>query len=422
MSERDSCEARRPYVLAALLCWATLTTGCGDNDEPPVAPPRPIPGCEAFETAACDTLTTECQQSRLQIAACLRGAQAPNLPAVSIMTEKDYADYLNALYEGANLARTNHFEVAMTWLGLAQPGSFAYTPLEPQGVADWFGTYRWRQQDLLIIDHGKPADDAASNVELVASLIRYLRDRDINLGRWSTEVSIVDVDSNWGADAMYFGEARFYSNRYRAALEGVRLERFDELGQINSAIREDVDWIRTQPSSYVATNDRFPENFGARLACLAYQRDGAKAVNGLFASKFLTHQLMATETEQTAAPLVKYHARPVAPSAWFTDPIVTAIGAWGLFLSLSRTLTTEGAWSLALSWRGDQIFVFKAVEPAQDTALIWQLEMSDEGAATALERELGAGTPGSRVQRSGTFVTLAVTTNDDPLDWAFVKE
>jgi hypothetical protein len=305
---------------------------------------------------------------------------------------------------------------------LAQPGSFAFTPLAAEDVAEWFGTYRWRQQDLLLIEHARPADDAASNVELVAALILSLRDRDTNLARWPTVVSITDVDSTWGGDAMYFGEAHFYANRYKAALDGLTAGEFDELGQINSAIREDIDWIRSQPSPYVATNDRFADNFGARLAYLAWQRNGVEAVNGLYESKFLTHQLMATETELGEAPPVTHHTHPVATADWVVDPSITAIGAWGLFLSLARTLSTDDAWSLALDWRGDQIYVFKSIEPSEDTALVWQLEMANEDAAAALETELLAGTPDARLERTGTFVTLAITTNQSSLDWAFVTD
>ncbi len=221
---------------------------------------------------------------------------------------------------------------------------------------------------------------------------------------------------------MYFGEARFYSNRYKASLDGLDPAHFDELGQINAGIREDIAWIRAQPSPFVGTNDRFADNFGARFAYLAWQRAGSDGVNGLYDSGLFTQQLMATETEEGPAPIRKYHALPRAPREWFDTPSVTAIGAWGLFLSLSRTLATDQAWALALNWRGDQIFVYKAVEPADDTALVWQLEMADEDSASSLESELSAADSTARVQRTGTFVTLAEATNPDSLDWAFVDD
>ena len=145
------------------------------------------------------------------------------------MTEQGYTDYVNATYEGTEIPPTNHFEASMTWLGLAQLGSFDFVPLMKEGVADKLVSYRWRQKELLFIDHGKPAADDAANVELVASMIRWLRDQDTDIAAWTTEVSIFDVDSNWGGDAMYFGEARFYSNRYKAALDGVDPASVDEL-------------------------------------------------------------------------------------------------------------------------------------------------------------------------------------------------
>ncbi|MEI9952659.1 MAG: hypothetical protein WDO74_27670 [Pseudomonadota bacterium] len=268
--------------------------------------------------------------------------------------------YVNGTSEGRDLP-TNHFEIAMTWLGLAQHGSFNFVPVTKESIADWFGTYRWRQRDLLVIDHGRPADDVASNVALVKAMIRALRDRDIQVGTWTTVVSVNDVDSNWGADAMYFGEAQFFSNRYQAALDGRDPGSFDEFAQINAGVRDDIAWIRAQPSTYLGTNARFAQNFGARAMYLAWKRGGVDAVNALYADKLITYQLMGTE--ERAAPRLKYHGRPRATDEWDQDPIVTALGAWGLYLSLARNLELDAAWSLALDWSGEQLFVYKGVEP-----------------------------------------------------------
>ncbi|HKO53469.1 MAG TPA: hypothetical protein VJV79_37425 [Polyangiaceae bacterium] len=421
MSKSEMFRAQPGYLPTALLCLAVLANAC--SSDPLHAPTQavPIAGCEMLDIVPCDTLQTDCQQSRLELAACLRETTAVDLPRITVMTEQAYVDYLKSLYEGRELV-TNHFEIAMTWLGLAQPGSFSFVPPDEQKMAEWFGTYRWRQKDVLIIDHGKPADDQASNVALVAALIRSLRDRDINIGMWTTEVAVFDVDSNWGADAMYFGESRFFSNRYQAALDGLDSSRLDEFAQINDSIREDIAWIRTQSSPYVATNDRFPHNFGARATYLAWQRGGVDAVNALYHDKLITHQLMASETVEAPAPTLKYHTRPRAPEEWDQLPIVTALGAWGLYLSLSQNLESDAAWSLALNWSGEQLFAYKAIEPSLDTALVWQLEMADEASASALEAALLLGTLGAQVQRIGTFVTLAIATNQDPLDWAFVAD
>lgn len=422
MGKSGTTKAHSARALAALSCLAALSAGCGDNDSPGAPPVHAIAGCESIDLAPCETRQFDCQLSRLALAACLRGTQPSNLPTITVMTEQEYADYMNALYEGTDLSGTNHFELAMTWLGLAKPGSFSFMPLDKSGIADWFGTYRWRQKDVLLIDHGKPANDAASNIELVAALVRSLRDRDINIAAWSTIVSIVDVDSNWAADALYFGEARFYANRYKAALGGLDPQNFDELGQINEGIRQDVEWIKSQPSSFVATNDRFHDNFGARFVYLAHDKGGVSAVDSLYDAAPFTLQIMASENKVRAAPQRKLHERPAAPSEWNADPTTTAIGAWGLFLSLSRDLPLEDAWSLALGWRGDQIYVYRAVEPADETALVWQLEAADEDAAAALEDQLRASNDDADVRRSGTFVTLAKTTDDSELDWAFVED
>lgn len=427
MSECSVTLARR--ILQRVSCLAVLGAAVSACSSEPLTVPThstPVVGCEQLDLTPCNTLNHDCQMSRLELAACLRQTTAGKLPTVTYMTEQQYADYVNATYFRTEPPVPNHFEIAMTWLGLAQPGSFDFVPMQGADVADWFGTYRWRQKELLLIDHGRPADDVASNVELVSALIRALRDRDINIGPWTTEVGVFDIDSNWGSDAMYFGESRFLSNRYQAALDGVDPARFDEMALFNQGIREDVAWIRVQPSSYVATNERFARNFGARAAYLAWRKDGVAGVNALYETKSVTHQLMSSETEAAPLPALKYHPLPRASEEWEYSPTTTAIGAWGLFLSLSAlspSMDQETAWALALKWSGEQLFVHKGVAPNQrETALIWQLEMADEEAASVLEEALAGYPMNPRVQRIGTFVTLAMTSNQTPLDWAFVSE
>jgi len=422
MSDNGNHRALPACFSAALLCLSALLNACSSEPlDAPKADSRSIAGCEAVDVTPCDTLQTHCQATRLQLAACLRGTEPGSLPIVTLMSEQSFADSVNAINERSKLTGTNHFEVAMIWLALAQPGTFDLPPLDLESVADRPVTYRWRQKDLLFLDHGKPADDEEANVALVAALIRALRDRDTDIAAWTTVVSIFDVDSNWGGDAMYFGEARFFSNRYKAAVDGIDPAGFDEFAQINAGVREDIDWIRAQPSPYAATNSRFAHNFGARAAYLAWRRDGVEAVNALYDDKLLTHQLMASETEERSAPKLKYHARPRAPEEWDQDPTVTALGAWGLFLSLGRNLDFDAAWSLALGWRGEQLFVYRGNESNRDeTALVWQLETSDEDSASALEEALISGDAEAQVVRAGTFVTLAKASSDAALDWAFV--
>jgi len=429
MSERRSMRARRILQpKASVYLVALLGTVGACSSEPLTVPTHttPVVGCEQLDLTPCNTLNHDCQAARLELAACLRQTKPGKLPTVTYMTEQQYADYINASYVGVKPPVPNHFEIAMTWLGLAQPGSFDFVPMQGADVADWFGSYRWRQKELLLIDHGRPADDVASNVELVSALIRALRDRDIDIGPWTTEVGVFDIDSNWGSDAMYFGEAHFFAKRYQAALEGVEPSRFDEKALFNQGIREDIAWIRAQTSSYVGTNARFARNFGARTAYLAWSKDGVDGVNALYETKSVTHQLMASETEARPLPALTYHTLPRASEDWEYSPTTTAIGAWGLFLSLSalgQGLDEEAAWSLALKWSGERLFVHKGVEPNQsETALIWQLEMADEESASVLEETLKTYPMNPQIRRIGSFVTLAIASNQTPLDWAFVSE
>ncbi|HYQ00971.1 MAG TPA: hypothetical protein VER96_20015 [Polyangiaceae bacterium] len=434
MSHSWVFRAQPKILFTAVLGLLVLTSACsGDTQHV-----HSIAGCEMHDLTPCDARTFECEQSRFELAACLRGAKGGEPPPITRMTEDQYIASVADPFQGQE-PPTNHYEIAMTWLGLAQPGSFNFVPVTKESIANVFGTYRWRNRDLLVIDHGKPANDAASNVQLVAAMIRALRDRDIQIGTWATVASVYDTDSTWGADAMYFGEAHLFSNRYQAALDGRDPANFGEFEQINAGIREDIAWIRAQPSSYVATNTRFAPNFGARAIYLTWLRGGMDAVNFLYTDKLITQQLMADETAEAPVPNLKYHARPRAPDTWDQNAFVTALGAWGLYLVLVQSMDSDAAWSLALNWSGEQLFVYKPAEASDDgasddgagkdgasdeTALVWQLEMADDASASALSTALSSSEAGARgkVQQNGTFVTLAKASNDDPLDWAFVSD
>src|SRR6187549_3685778 len=207
MSDCAIFRVKPNFLATAVLCLLVLNNAC--SSDAPAPHPRPIPGCETHDISPCDAKLRACQEARFEFAACLRGAVGGAAPPLTLMTEEEYVANINGTSEGHD-PPTNHYEIAMTWLGLAQPGSFQFVPVTKESVSNWFGTYRWRQRDLLVIDHGKPADDSASNVALVEALIRALRDRDIQVGTWTTVVSVNDVDSNWGADAMWFGEGHFF--------------------------------------------------------------------------------------------------------------------------------------------------------------------------------------------------------------------
>jgi hypothetical protein len=114
------------FLGTAVLCLAALSNACSSDAQAPHS--YAVPGCEMHDITPCDTKVRACQQSHFEFAACLRGAVGGAPPPLTLITEDDYVAYYNAAAEVQNLA-TNHYEIAMTWLGLAQPGSFNFVPL-----------------------------------------------------------------------------------------------------------------------------------------------------------------------------------------------------------------------------------------------------------------------------------------------------
>ncbi len=186
------------------------------------------------------------------------------------------------------------------------------------------------------------------------------------------------------------GKPDFIRTATKAAVDGVDPAAVDEFAQINDRVHEDIDWIRTQPSPYVATNSRFP----SQLWCARYLSRLAKG------RRRRREYPVEFQTAHAAADGKRNRGRLGADSevscqaalsrtSGDQGAIVTAVGAWGLFLSLSRNLEPDVAWSLALGWSGEQLFVYAGASPNEDeTALIWQLETADEAAGSALEEAL----------------------------------
>src|SRR6478735_9040101 len=133
MSHSGISRAQPKILFLPFLSLAVLASACGSEAQAPQM--RAIPGCEMPDIAPCDARTRECEMSRFELAACLRGAKGGEPPPITLMTEEGYAAYINGSAEGQKLA-INHYEVVMTWLGLAQPGSFNFVPVTKESIAD----------------------------------------------------------------------------------------------------------------------------------------------------------------------------------------------------------------------------------------------------------------------------------------------
>lgn len=378
----------------------------------------PVPGCEKFDYAPCDTLELECQTSRLALAACLRGSEAGELPPVMLVTETEYAENLSAEI-AAKTPRPNpdHWERAFSMLGLVEKGAFQPSAVVMDQVKQIWGFYDFNRQSITLIDHGSPAADARSNVVLLHELMHALQDREEKLASYTDE-RIFSYESYWAISSVYEGEARLHEDRYAASLSGLDPARVDWQDLFARRIAKVDGSVVQQPSPLLASI-AFSYAYGERLASFAWQSGGHDAVRALFDHPpESTWVLMASTEDRRDAPVVVEPVSPTPPEGWLLEDY-EMLGAWGLMLGLSSDIA-QPLHDEALGWRGDKVSVYSGASTPAETAVVWQIEMDSEAAATAVARRLANSARSFRVERNGARVIAAVATAPVSLDWAFV--
>jgi len=407
----------RSLPSSGLLFWLTACSAAEAED--PERTYIPVPRCEAFEYAPCDTLQTECQRARLALAACLRGSEPGELPPVMLVTEVEYAAALQAQI-AAETPRPNpdHWERALSLLGLVETGAFQPSSVIMDQVKQIAGFYDFELQAITLIDHGSPATDARSNMVLLHELVHALQDREENLASYS-EAHIVSYDSYWAVASVSEGEAELHAHRYAASLSGLDPARIDWRDRFERRIAKGDTWTLQQPSPLLATRSAFPYHYGERLADFAWQAGGHEAVRALFADPpESTWVLMASTDERREPPTVVEPTPPAPPEGWMLDDY-EVLGAWGVILALRES--AEPFRGAALGWRGDSLAVYSGGSTTSETALVWQIEFTDDASATAIAGRLAVSVRGLRVERNAARVTIAGATAPVSLDWAFVE-
>jgi hypothetical protein len=404
-----------------VLFLALCLVGCGDGDDGGNAPaeprPLPVPGCEHIDHAACDVLDVECQERLLGLAACLRGNEPGELPPISVMTQQQYADYLNDYFRENPVPDPDHFEAALAMLGLVEPGALRPENRVTSAVTSILGVFRNDTDDILLIDGGE-RDPALSSRVLVHEYVHLFQDRELDLSAFRDAYQ-TSVDATLAVLAVIEGEARLHESRYLASLLGLNPADVDWRRHFQGSVDLSQEWLLEQPSAYVAEWNTFPYAWGARNAHFAWQASGTSGVRALYASPPLTSRALMESVSGIAPAEPGIAITPVESPAEWSPAGATTLGALNLFLVLSAIEpTVQTAHHLALAWRGDLLSVYGASSRA--SALVWRIEFGDAASARSVAGLFTGGIVDStelRVQ-SQTLV-IATASNGTPLDWAF---
>lgn len=386
---------------------------------------RSLPECPDTTYKPCDIREADCQTWLASIAACMRGSEPLGDLPVDVMSEDDYAKVVLADYADYVEPKYFHTNKALSLFGLSPPSSFAintHVDLEAYAkdqATKLGGVYRDTEKRVIIVDHGRPADDTGTNIVLVHEFVHALQDVDYDITAWEKDGAAWTFDHGLALISVVEGEARFYENRASYPLGGYDIQRYN-VG--TGLLHEMLDLAQrniNDDSPYDASRLTFPYGFGALLSFYAYRDEGGP--DGIA-------KLWSSPPQSTQALMSSVlHVDDPQPSAVdVPEPDVPdldlfsqdALGAWGITLIMSKQgASWNEATTAALSWRGDQLWVYTDSSNLPTYAL-WEIELGSETAATHIDDTLAKISDAANYAFehgvSGKRVFASVAFNDAP--------
>jgi hypothetical protein len=407
--------------------FGSVAGGCGDDEGSPGSGTgtlirlHPVPGCEAIDPAPCDVFSTECQTRLLALAACLRGSSPGPLPPVSFMTEREFAELLMAEFRAAEPPlNLGDLDAGLAMLGLVAPGAFAPSSMAATQASQVAGFYRDDVNDIVLVDHGSPANGIDVNGidvngTLLHEFVHALQDREQDLPTWF-DAHTDTYDDTLAALSVVEGEARLHQTRFRVSLLGLDPMAVDWNKHFDRTVSLATQWVLEQPSPYLASYMAFPYEYGARLLFPRFTERGPQAVMDLFASPPAGTRALLDPGNDAVLPGWPTPVAPSPPAEWTLTHEMT-LGTWATLLFLARAGSFTDPRVQALGWRGDRLWIYGGLGAAIGaTTSVWRIAFADDATASIVAQGL---TPRFNVQQSGPEVLIAVTSLGLPLDWAF---
>ncbi len=387
---------------------------------------RSLPECPDTTYTPCDIREADCQTWLAGIATCMRGSEPLTDLQVDVMSEDDYAQVVLADYAGYVEPQYFHTDKARSLLGLSPPSGFAintHVDLEAYAkdqASKLGGVYRDTEKRVIIVDHGRPADGAGTNVVLVHEFVHALQDVDYDINAWEKDGADWTFDHGLALVSVVEGEARFYENRASYPLFGYDIQRYNVGAGLISEMRDLAQRDIDDDSPYDSARLTFPYGFGGLLSFYAYQQDGngPAGIAKLWASPpqstqaLMSRALFVDEPQPGAVDVPE----PDVPDLDLFSQ--DALGAWGITLVMSKQgASWNEATTAALSWRGDHLWVYTDSTNLPTYAL-WEIELGSETAASHIDDTLVKISDAARYAfehgASGKRVFASVAFNDAP--------
>jgi len=410
---------RRSYPLFAL---ALALSACGGSDDETTlgSPPRHrVPGCEQFDVAPCDVETPACQTRLLGLAACLRGSDNTELPPITVISEDEFANYLEEQYRA--LGTTDHlaeWQSALSMLSLVAPDGLEMDTRVAESVKNVWGFYSEEDKSVRIIDHGADSNRETSTSVLVHEFVHVLQDREVDLA--AVKQGADTYDQGLAVDAVIEGEAQFQQERFLASMLGFDPAQIDWDRLFENGVDDGEQALFQQDSVMTAAWDIFPYRWGARRVHLGWDATGHAGVLDLFASPPADTQVLMASIDAVATDVEPVQIDAPVPTDDWAPLGDDVLGAFGTFELLGKRTSVDTARELAVAWRGDRLAIYGGAgdQHVAQTAVVWQCEFADAASATKAQQRLRGGAGTVQLAPGGTRVTLARASDASSLPWA----
>jgi hypothetical protein len=398
-------------LLAALLL-TSLGSGCGSDDEAPVA----FPGCEHEQFTACDIFTADCQSAVFSTVACLRGGAAGSAPPLRSITASEYREELLAEEDTTDDVTLRVIENALVMFEMASPGEFVDDGWVDLLVETVPAFYASDDDRITLVDSGLGQLPGDLTLSLVHEYVHALQDQQVDLV--ALQQTALTTDAALGQDCVVEGEATLIEAFFSAVRWGLRPDEVD----FRTHFMAWVDWAEeefAEDSPVLATRRYFPYTYGARYVYNVYQQGGMAGVRSLLETPPAgTRPVVLSVAEVVDAPVDTMDELTYpAPAAGYRVVLVDSLGAW-LFSKFLRRGPAEVAARLAPAWRGDRLVLY--ADEAGEVATVWRIRLD---AAVSQLRAYLSNYPLSRAGAasfidSGDDLLIVATTSRDALnDW-----
>jgi hypothetical protein len=261
--------------LTLLLCLVSI--GCGDDDSVDDSS-LPCPPTHY----SCDIEQEECAAGVLDLTACIRGDDVPELPKIVRLTGREFGEQLRREAEEDDIG-ASPWDPVLRALRLLPVGENSLDAAIAEAEDSVAAFYDPETQEIgIITDAGSERADPRERMYLLAhEFTHYLQDLEHDLEKLDDEAS-GSTDRRLALDMLLEGEA--VVNSTRALLRLVRRSPADfSFGDFFDTLDESLfEGISEASSPLIATLQSLPYSVGGRYVAQVWEERDRRAVNQLF--------------------------------------------------------------------------------------------------------------------------------------------